>query len=103
MSYLERSQNEIKNEPQFGLHLLRDEGKHDEVDPKQRYEEQRRLCQSPERAKKKTKTNVFPSHTSSINICLELRVDQDGHYFRILERKTSENFRLWSNPQEKTN
>lgn len=53
MSDLERSQNKIENQPQFGLHLLRDEGKHDEIDPKQRYEEQHRLCQSPETAKQK--------------------------------------------------
>lgn len=53
MSYLERAQNEIEHQPQFGLHLLRDERKHDEIDPKQRYEEQRRLRQSPEAAKQK--------------------------------------------------
>lgn len=47
MSYLEGAQNEIENQPQFGLHLLRDECEHDEIDPEQRYEEQRGLRQSP--------------------------------------------------------
>lgn len=51
MSYLERPQNQIENQPQFGLDLLRDEGKHDEIDPKQRDEEQGRLCQPPETTK----------------------------------------------------
>lgn len=53
MSNLERSQDEIENQPQFGLHLLGDEGKQDEIDPKQRNEEQHRLGQSPETAEQK--------------------------------------------------
>lgn len=53
MSNLERSQDEIENQPQLSLHLLRDECKQDEIDPKQRDEEQHRLGQPPETAKQK--------------------------------------------------
>lgn len=54
-SYLEGPQNEIENQPQLGLDLFRDEGEHDEIDPKQRNEEQRGLRQPPERQQSKNK------------------------------------------------
>lgn len=73
-SYLKRAQNQVKNKPQLSLHLLGDEREHDEIDPKQGDQEQRRFGQPPETTKRiqiqmsplaKTSFNFHFLHLSS--------------------------------------
>lgn len=70
VSYLKRTQNQVKNKPQLSLHLLWNECKHYKIDPKQGNQKQCWFCQSPETTKQKADLYL---EWNQFSICLNIQ------------------------------
>ena len=73
-TYLKRPENQVENEPELRLHLLWDECKHNEIDPKQRNQKQRGLCQSPETRTEKTEQIQISTVEPMLDLSLHLPI-----------------------------